>query len=296
MEFFQWTSAIQYFAQVVGFLSVDVNDLDAALREVGRNLVILILVCAALYVACLVLGGIGLGKMAKRENKKHAWMGFVPILNTWYAGEIAGEANFFGQKMRRAGLYAAIAEGIYCVVGAFNLYSTVALLPYSKVEIDTSYNPEGVPMIVTDPSRVPQGLRWLYDAGMWLQIAEMLLSVLFIVFAFVLFLALFRKYFARGPVLMTVICTLTSLRGVVLFAVRNNAPVDYDAYMRKRMEEAVRGRYEGPSGGPGRSGEGNGSGNGGGHDPFPDFGNSDSGSGDTDRGGSSDDPFSEFPS
>ncbi len=296
MEFFQWTSAIQYFAQVVGFLSVDVNDLDAALREVGRNLVILILVCAALYVACLVLGGIGLGKMAKRENKKHAWMGFVPILNTWYAGEIAGEANFFGQKMRRAGLYAAIAEGFYCVVGAFNLYSTVALLPYSKVEIDTSYNPEGVPMIVTDPSRVPQGLRWLYDAGMWLQIAEMLLSVLFIVFAFVLFLALFRKYFARGPVLMTVICTLTSLRGVVLFAVRNNAPVDYDAYMRKRMEEAVRGRYEGPSGGPGRPGEGNGGGNGSRHDPFPDFGNSDGGSGDTDRGGSSDDPFSEFPS
>ena len=141
------------------------------------------------------------------------------------------------------------------------------------------------------------------------------LALLF--FFCVLFIAFFRKYFARGVFWMTLLSTIVPLRGVAIFAVRNNTPVDYDAYMRRRMEEYARrqqgygqggyGGYGGNGGYGGYDADGNRT-NAPQDDPFSDFGGSpaqnggqgggsDEGSGGSNGGnggGSSNDPFPDF--
>ena len=311
MEFFQFVLTAMYVADYTGLFLMDTETVVEKLQQIYRTYIICAAVGAAVYVILLILGGIALMKMAKRVGMPHRWMGFVPFLNTWYAGKLAGEAHFFGQKMKRAGLYAAIAEGLYSAVSAVSLVSVFLFLPYSDVQQDINpFTNEPVQVIQVVGQRIPQGLRWLYDFGDGFQIIGEVLELILIVLMFVLFIAFFRKYYARGPILMAFLCTILPFRGITLFAVRNNPPVDYDAYMRKRMEEMARQRQQqygprGPYGGYGGS-------YGGGsaqppkppEDPFSDFGGSTGGSAGGTAGGSAggpqggtppgDDPFSDF--
>ena len=72
--------------------------------EITYNMLFISLgVAAGLYLGFLILGGFGLHEMAKKQHLKHAWLGFLPFANTYFAGKIAGETSFFGQKMKRAG-------------------------------------------------------------------------------------------------------------------------------------------------------------------------------------------------
>ena len=75
-----------------------------------------------------------------------------------------------------------------------------------------------------------------------------------ILFFCAVFFAFFRKYYARSPFLMTFLCAVLPLRGIVIFAVRNNTPVDYDAYMRRKMQQYAA-RQGNPYGGQGGYGE-----------------------------------------
>ena len=79
---------------------------------------------------------------------------------------------------------------------------------------------------------------------------------------------------------MTVISVILPLRGFVLFAVRNNTPVDYEAYLRERY-----GRYQAPPDGGSRPPEQ--------PDPFGDFSSS-PGRSSGSSSGAGEDPFSEF--
>ena len=121
-----------------------------------------------------------------------------------------------------------------------------------------------------------------------------------------MFYSFYRKYYARSPFIMMFLSALFPFRGIVIFAVRNNAPVDYDAWMRRKMEEFNRrqqqnrpgnyGGYGGYGGGPNDPGSSGGYGGAGGQggtgeNPFPDFGGA-NGSGDS--GSGSDSPFSDF--
>ena len=325
MEFFQFVITAQYSLEAFGLFRLDVETVAEALTIILREYIICACVGGGVYIVLTVLGGIGLMKMAKRAGIPHAWMGFIPFLNTWYAGKLAGEAYFFGQKMKRTGLYAAIAEGLYCVVSALTLISSFVFLQYSDGGV--GYNQitgESYRTIEVVPSHIPQGLRWLYDFRYGFSAIETVLDFILIVLLFVLFIAFFRKYYARGPILMAFLSALLPFRGLTIFAVRNNAAVDYNEYMRKRMEEMARRSQQqygpqGPYGNGPYAGGGYGNGPyGGGYgapqqpnppeDPFSDFGGSggNAGNGADNTGGnaggnaggtqppSGDDPFSDF--
>ena len=283
MEFFEFYSALQY---VVDAFLPGTGIFGERVQELVQMLWISIIVGVAVYLAALILGGVGLTAMAKREGKKHKWMAFFPLLNTWYAGYITGDANFFGQKMKRAGLYAAIVEGLYITINVISVCSAFVLLryPLEATELDPLTGAT-VPVITVNLDLVPGELKWLFEYDLWFSVGSFILNILLIVFFFVIFFALFRKYYARNPMLMTFLCGVLPFRGFVLFAVRNNKPVDYDEYMRQRFEEMRRQQY-GPHG-PYGSGPYNGQGYGGqpqqGHsEPFSDF------------GGKPQDPFSDF--
>ena len=244
-------------------------------------------IAGGFYLLCLLFGGIGLAAMAKREGRKQRALGFLPFANTFYAGKIAGEATFFGQKIKRAGLYAMLAEIGCFVMKLLYVLAVILLQPYyEEIIVDNVVTSE------LNYSIIPVRLLWLADGMFWFSLVEYLLYFVQLIFLCVLFTALYRKYYARSPIMMTFLSALLPFRGFTLFAVRNNTPVDYNAYLRRKTEEYVRRNY--PGGFPGGSGDFGPRQNGGNTDegPFSDFG----GGQESPKEGTGDDPFEEFGS
>ena len=50
----------------------------------------------------------------------------------------------------------------------------------------------------------------------------------------------FRKYAARNAGIFTVFSVFFPIKGALIFAVRNNIPVDYESYIRRQREEYYR--------------------------------------------------------
>ncbi len=278
-------------------MSVDANaTAEEVAMQLIRNQIICVGVAAGLYIFCLIFGGIGLYSMAKRAGLKHKWLAFVPFANTYYAGTVAGEAYFFGQKMKREGLYAMLAEIVYVGLNVFVLVINFLTYNPNYLYLDTSsYD---YPVWSIDSSRFPVSLAWLPTAKIWSDPLSYLSEIVMIVFFFVVYNALFRKYYARGPMMMAFLSAIFPFRAFTLFAVRNNAPVDYNAYMKRKMEETMRSRQQyngqyGPYGQNGQYGQygQNRQGNPSEGSPFSEYG------GDGDAGAApsgSDEPFSEF--
>lgn len=290
MEFFDWLNFPQIILRYIPWTVSSAEEYVAAFR---LNLIICLGVAAGLYLVGQIMGGIGLYTIGKRAGHKNPWIGFVPFLNTWYAGKIAGETNFFGQKMKRAGLYATLIEVLYVALEVFVLVLNFLRLnpAYFTEEIDPYYGFTGY----TTRRELMGANQWMYDAMTYCDIAGYLLWFLMIIFFCVLYTSFFRKYYARGPILLTFLCVLLPFRGFTIFAVRNNAPVDYNEYLRKRAEEYARRNapYNGGYG-AGQSNQPNNA-----PDPFSDFGGSapsdpPPAGGSDGSDGQDDNPFSDF--
>ena len=243
------------------------------------------------YLILLVFGGIGLNKLAKKQGLKHRWMAFLPFFNTYYAGKLAGETQFFGQKMKRVGLYAMISEILYV---ALQLFVFVAVIMY--------FFPEYLTLVVENGEMKGEPNdsmpAWIMPAIDYGRLVAYLLWFFVIVFFCVLYVSFFRKYYARGPILLAFLSAVLPFRGFTIFAVRNNAPVDYNDYIRRRTQAYMRGNgYNQPPYspyGPGNGGYGSGGPQN--DDPFEGFGGPSGGSssGSSSSPSSDDDPFSEF--
>ena len=247
-------------------------------------------IAGGLLLLCLIFGGIGLYTMAKRAGYKHKWLAFLPFANTYYAGVIGGETSFFGAKMKRAGLYAMLAEFIYVALNVFVLVLNVYLSQfYENVEILSNTGEVIGTQYKLNTNLIPAYALWTVNASATLEIFTYLFSLVQLFLFCVLYNAVFRKYYARSPFLMTFLCAILPFRGFVLFAVRNNTPVDYNALMRQRMEAYTRAQQAqyGNYGTPYKGSQGGGSSQ---ESPFNDF----EGGGTSTSGDSNDSPFSDF--
>ncbi len=298
MEFFDWMGIPQFF---LDFFSVRCETSQEVVDTLSLQLYICIGVAAGLFLIGQIFCGVGLYRLAKRAGYKYPWLGFIPVACTWLSGKLAGEASFFGQKMKRAGLYAALLEVLYICLQIFVLVLNFLTLKAGYYIFDQNQSGGGTWKL----NRAAMGsMSWLCDAVFYCDMINYVVWLLVAVFFFVLYTAFFRKYYARNPFLMTFLCVIVPARGFVIFAVRNNRPIDYQAYMRRRMEEYA--RRNAPYGGNGGYGNYNGGqGYGGnapqGGSPFSDFGDDRGQSGGQSGGGQSgnsgggqDDPFSDF--
>ena len=253
MEFFGWLNISQTFLELFQQVTESITAEEYAALEY-RNTLICLAVALGLFLLSVVMGGIGLRTMAKRAGMKPSALAFIPFANTYYAGKLAGEASFFGQRMKRAGLYAMLAEIFYCVLEIFSIILDFALMKGQYLALQKYANTEFYYWYV-ERSLIPADKQWLYSASYLTEIVSYFLWIFVLVFVCVLFIAFFRKYYARSPILMTMLSVVFPFRGFVLFAVRNNTPVDYNAYMRRRAEEYARrtqpyGGYPGNYGAP----------------------------------------------
>ncbi len=287
MEFFEWLFVPQLILTMIRFYS------EGAIMSDAVYFSIVFSIPAALYIVCLIIGGLGLSRMAKFAGIGNRWMAFVPFLNTYYAQKLGGEASVFGAKMKRAGLYAMLIEIFYVVLNAFSIALSIYLSQGAFYEEVTDIE-TGVTSSVFNLNRVPANMRWAYfmtnDTGFGvLDITTGLLGLVLVFFFCVLYNSVFKKYYIRSPFLLTFLSAVLPGRAFCLYAVRNNAPVDYDAYLRRMREEAAR-RMQGtpppPYGGAPTGGSG------GPQEPFSDFGGTAEET--PPESGGNDSPFSDF--
>lgn len=242
MDYFGWVNIPLIFIQLFSTASDTDAPGEIAAMALRENYICLG-IGAALFLMCLIFCGLGLNALAKKEGVAPSVCAYLPILNTWYAGKIAGETRFFGSKMKRAGLYAAICEFLYVVLEGMRLVLNLLL---TRGEYFVLEQVEGTEYVQWNISRslIPAEKQWQYDMIVYSEYISLAVYLVAVIFMFVIFTALFRKYYARNPFIMSFLCTLVPFRGFVLFAVRNNARIDYDDYMRRRNEQYAR-RYGG---------------------------------------------------
>ena len=203
MEFFDWMIIPQIVMQFFG--QTEFETLEALIDSYINIQTISLYVAAGLYLICLIMGGLGMMVMAKRVGLKNRWMGFVPFLNTYYAGKLAGETRIFNQKMKRVGLYTMIVEIVYVAFNVFTLVIWFALMnPAYYATIDQA---DGSQIAQFDPDLV-YDKAWMVTADTVCGILSYFVYFVLIFFMCILFYAFFRKYYARGPFLMTFLCAI----------------------------------------------------------------------------------------
>ena len=208
-----------------------------------------IAVGALVWIALFVLQGVGLYTMATKQGLKGKWRAFVPFANTLLIGQLAGECRVFGQRVKRAGLYTMIAQiltAVFCVAlvaSQIYLYTVEGAPKYTEWQTPYWPNLQGFSRIVFN----------FYDvSGFILSIFQLVYEVLMLI----LLLGLYKKYYPRNYMAFGFLALFIPLsRYIVIFALRNRTPVDYEAYTRARYEAYMRQR--GQYGGYGRSPYGN---------------------------------------
>ena len=201
------------------------------------------------YIALIVAGGVFLALhackaaalfiMAKKQGKKKLlWCAFLPFANTFLIGELGGEVKFGNLRLKHVGIVAMIAElffvacrGFVLGVYAYAFQNERTWFEFEENMIGWGFN-EGV---LTDG---------MYTALNACEIAGYILSfVVLIAFIFVN-IGIFRKYAPDSYIWMVVLCALLPpVEGILLLVFARRTPVDYEKYMRERIE-AIRRRQQ----------------------------------------------------
>lgn len=192
-------------------------------------------VSAAVWLTFFILQGFGLYAMATKQNLTKKWTAFVPFVNVWLMGKIAGECNFFGQRMKRGWLYAMISQIVVWVFCAFVIAAEVYLFtvcgdPQINQNLGTIYWPglSGFSKIVSD----------FYDISGFIY---SIIQLVYEIFMLILIMALYRKYLPKNYIFLSLLTWFVPLsRYIVIFVLRNRKAIDYEAYMRARREAYMR--------------------------------------------------------
>ncbi len=186
-----------------------------------------------LWIFMFLLQGIGIYVIARRLNMRGKALAFVPFANIFYLGKIVGECQFFGQKMKRAGLYAMIAQ----------ILTTILTVAYILAEVYLVWN--------FKPLQDETGM--IYWVGLegfagtvntFYEIGGLLMSLFSLVtqiLLIILMIGFFKKYSPSNyRFLAILIFFLPIARFISIFALRNREPFDYEAYMRRQREAYMR--------------------------------------------------------
>ena len=204
-------------------------------------LIISAVLTMALWVTLFILQGIGICAMAKKQGLKKRGLAFVPFVNIWYVGKLAGECHFFGQRMKRAGMYAMIAQILLVLVSILTIAAEQYLwmtqgAPTPEVVSGYTYyywtNLSGFALHVS---------RFFDISGYILPIFQLLVEI----FLVVIMMGLCKKYAPKNYMLLGMLVLFVPIsRFIIIFVLRKRQPIDYEAYMRARHEAYMRAQQQ----------------------------------------------------
>ena len=174
-------------------------------------------IALVLWLPFFILQGIGLCAMAKKRGFKKRALAFIPFANMMYMGKLAGDCNFFGRKMKRAGLYLMLAQIVTCLV----TFSLIAAELYLYIACG-----EPVELLIENGMYQMTKLDWpnlsgfSYGVKVYFELGVYIIPIFELIYKVILFVPLSRF--------------------IVIFVVRNRQPIDYEAYVRQKREEFMR--------------------------------------------------------
>ena len=208
-----------------------------------------LIVSAFIWLCLFILQGFGLYAMAKHRGFKRKWLAFCPFVNIFYMGKLVGTCYLFNQRMKRAGLYTMIAQIVTTLFLTVNAVSELYLyinhgLPGAEGTFGSYWsNLTGFSGFVAS----------VYEfSGFFVLIPELCYTLLMLV----LMVGLYKKYSPRNYMVLAVLSFMFPIRFIVIFVLRHNNAIDYEAYMRARAEAYMRqqqqyyGNYTNPYGNP----------------------------------------------
>ncbi len=184
-----------------------------------------------------ILQGFGFCAMAKKRGMEKRWLAFVPFANLLYLGKLAGDCEVFGHRMKKAGLYAMLAQIVTTV--------TLAALTVSEALLFTVYA-SNLTINSTTGSIVWTGLDGFAEFinQFYCNWGDLLCSVVGLIYellVFLLMMSLLKKYYPKNYLFMSFVQLFVPIsRFILIFILRNNTAIDYDKYMRARYEEYAR--------------------------------------------------------
>jgi len=197
------------------------------------EVLILVGVAFALWLAAFILQGIGLYKMAKKEGHSRPWLAFVPFAHVMLVGKLAGDVSFFGHRIRRLGFYTMLLE---IVAAIFYVFVSVAMyvLFVQNAEYMEIYTDPVVYIKWTGLPAAAQGWENFY------KISDYVVGILSLVHALVLlilYMGFYKRYAYRNHFLLSIAgIFIPFFHHVAVFVIRNRARIDYEAILRARQE------------------------------------------------------------
>ena len=204
---------------------------------------------AILWIGLFLLQGVGLATMAKRRNIGRRYLAFIPFANIYYMGKLAGRCGFFGHEMKKAEIYAMIAQIIAVLFTSMYIAAELYL-----------YIGHGTPQVGEDLLSPPiwAGLTgFSLTVSKFYEYAELIFSIVGLISELLLLVVMIGLYKSYSPknytALALLILFIPSARFITIFALRNKAPINYEAYLRARQEAYTRyqqQQYGNPYGSP----------------------------------------------
>jgi hypothetical protein len=189
------------------------------------------LIAVGAYLVIYAFRAVGLFTLARRAGIGHAWFGFVPLLNSYLVGELAGTSSFASMKIKRIGLWYCLSEGVACI--AYVLSDIAVLSLYGS---GATYNAE-----VGSWVSVAEDLAWAQTMDGVMSYILLVLQLVYIFFFVLAVMGFFRKYAARNAGIFSVASIFVPIvYSILVFVVRNNAPIDYEQYVRDRRDAYYR--------------------------------------------------------
>lgn len=211
------------------------------LSENNVALIALIIVPVVIYLIFFILEGVGLYTMASKQGVGYKWRTFVPFVNSYLMGELTGDCPFCGKKIKSIKVWILCTELVAFITGA--LYFVCECLLASELfdafrrEVIDIYMGIEVLTYEYDVSRMSGWHLIIYNISQIDYYIYMVCDLLYFVFYIILLTNFFRKYFAKNYFMLVLACVLFPVQGACVFAVRNNKPVDYTAYMNRRRAQ-----------------------------------------------------------
>lgn len=199
-------------------------------------------VAGALFLVIYVMEAIALWTISGREGYKHRWMAFIPFFNSYYIGVLSEKNKFYNMPAKRISLALAIVE--FLLVCGFIFYYSVAGIVYAgnlyeSVIQTVPLTGQSVVVGYKASSRIAgTWIAWVFDyldvyVLDWVNIIYILLNVLVVI-------TFFQTYACRRYFLFSIIAVIFPVKGVLMFAVRNNRGMNYRDFVRGEQRR----RYE----------------------------------------------------
>lgn len=230
---------------------ITVIDISGFSTSISSGLIIgMLSVVLAVTLTLYVLRSIGLFVMAKKQGIKNPWIAILPFVWVWTACKIIGDARIFGKVRKNFASFAllvVLASELLTLI--INLIVFVPICGYYMQggEILISMGEKGIAtgfipyplyqgLYVKDNFLYPYlGANWLVTMAIAFSYVVDVADLISIFVMVTIYIAIFRKYWPEHNVLASVLSVFTPIFGVLVFAVRNRQPVDFEKYMRQKF-------------------------------------------------------------